>query len=676
MHIQHLTPAPARRAVSHWTLFSWLLLLLTGAAHTSIAQDYQGPLRITRGGTYSGNWESNDSNTPAISVETTEPVVIQNSNIRSRGILIRAHVRGTDVTVLNTNGYGLTPSQDNTRYGRFLDAGDFRNVRVEHCNLDHTSGIYLAAYRGNNSTNETVRIKYNKVTNIDGRYRNGDGFEMVQFVQFNSVRGVRGAEIAWNQVINEPYKSRVEENINFYLSNGTADSPILVHNNYIQGAYPANPGNELNYGGGGINLGDGHTSDINAASGYAKAFDNQIVSVATQGICVGVGHDVEIFNNRIIHSGYLADGTYLRSSNVGIYLMRSDNGQGIYFNNRAYNNVIGYVNQGPNYYHKRNDQYLPDAADPHNYTLNTELPFLITRDTEREEYVRWETKLRNNGVVVGPSGTSAPAPAPSPTPAPAPLPSPIPNNGDIVSGGTYKLTHKGTNQVLDVAGNSKSNGGNVQQWTDLGYSNQRFVITRNNDGSYKIKHKGTNLVLDVEGGSTRAGANVIQWEDHGGNNQRWNIERQGDGSYKLLQKGTNQALDVFANSNREGADVVQWDDNGGDNQRWILTRIGTDVSSNIVSSNATVSQSSLSTTSSASAKASTGINVYPNPASDYVMLPTGTDYVQILSMTGKTVLEKKGVSTQRLDIQNVTSGVYLLRVGEKGRISSQRLEVK
>ncbi|MBC6605671.1 RICIN domain-containing protein [Hymenobacter sp. BT188] len=672
MHIRHLTPAPARRVTSHWTLFSWLLLLLTGAAHTSIAQDYQGPLRITRGGTYSGNWESNDSNTPAVSIETSEPVVIENANIRSRGILIRAHQPGSHVTVRNTNGYGLTPSQDNVRYGRFIDATNFRNIRVEHNYIDHTSGIYLAGYQGNHSGDETVKILYNKVTNIDGRFRNS-GMERVQFVQFNSVRQVRGVEIAWNQVINEPYKSRVEENINFYLSNGTSDSPILIHNNYIQGAYPANPGSETDYGGGGINMGDGNTSDFNASPGFMKAFDNHIVSTGTQGICVSAGHDMEFYNNRIINSGYLADGTYIRCNNVGIYIMKSGGSNDIFQNNRAYNNTVGYVNRNANGDRQRNDQYLPDANERHNYSLNIELPFLITRDTEKAEYVIWENKLRNNGVVIGPTSGS-PAPTPSPTPAPAPAPTPG-GSSEIVSGGTYKLVGKGSNKVLDVDNNSNNAGAKVQIWDDNGSTAQRFVITLQSDGTYKLTHKGTSQVLDVDNNSDQNGAKVQQWDDNGSSAQRWIITSNGDGSFKLMHKGTNKVLDVDNNNSHNGAKVQQWDDNGSTAQRWVLVRDGSSISSNATLS--AVSTSNVTAASSfATAKTTNDLAIYPNPAADYVMLPTGTDYVQIVAQSGKTVLEKRGALAQRLNIQSLANGLYQVRVGEKGKISTQRLEVK
>ncbi|QNP51419.1 RICIN domain-containing protein [Hymenobacter qilianensis] len=586
--------------------------------------------------------------------------------------MIRSHTPGSNVTVRNVNGYGLTPSQDNTRYGRFFDATNFKNVRLEHNYLDHTSGIYLAGYTGNHSDQETVKIKYNKASNIDGRYRNG-GKEYVQFVQFNGVTQIRGAEIAWNQVINEPYKSRVEENINFYMSNGTSDSPILIYDNYIQGAYPNDPANETNYGGGGINMGDGNTGDWARSPGYMKAYNNQIVSTGTQGLCISAGHDMEFFNNRIINSGYLADGTYIAANNVGIYIMKSGSSSDIFQNNRAYNNVVGYVNRKN--WNSRNDQYLPDAADAHNYSLNTELPFLITRDTEKAEFTMWETKLRNNGVVVGPtSGSPTPAPAPSPAPAPAPTPTPG-GSSAIVSGGTYKLVGKGSNKVLDVDNNSDRAGAKVQIWDDNGSTAQRFVISLQSDGTYKLTHKGTGQVLDVDNNSDQNGAKIQQWDDNGSSAQRWIITSNGDGSFKLMHKGTNKVLDVDNNNSHNGAKVQQWDDNGTTAQRWVLVRDGSGISSNATLS--AVSTSNVTAASSAAtAKTTNDLAIYPNPAADYVMLPAGTDYVQIVAQSGKTVLEKRGALAQRLNIQSLANGLYQVRVGEKGKISTQRLEVK
>ena len=68
--------------------------------------EWSSPIVINQGGTYSGNWQSTDAKTPAVTVATTEPVIIENSHIRSAGSLIKTTVAGTDLTVRNSPGCG------------------------------------------------------------------------------------------------------------------------------------------------------------------------------------------------------------------------------------------------------------------------------------------------------------------------------------------------------------------------------------------------------------------------------------------------------------------------------------------------------------------------------------------------------------------------------------------
>lgn len=144
----------------------------------------------------------------------------------------------------------------------------------------------------------------------------------------------------------------------------------------------------------------------------------------------------------------------------------------------------------------------------------------------------------------------------------------------IVSGGIYKLTHKGTNQSLEVANNSNQPGANVQQNTDNGTDSQRWVITLESNGFYKLTHKGTTQALEVENNSNLPEANVQQGTNATGNDsQYWNFERMTDGYYKLTHKGTNQCLEVDQNSSAPLANVRQNTDNGSDGQRWKLELI-------------------------------------------------------------------------------------------------------
>jgi hypothetical protein len=143
----------------------------------------------------------------------------------------------------------------------------------------------------------------------------------------------------------------------------------------------------------------------------------------------------------------------------------------------------------------------------------------------------------------------------------------------IVSGGIYKLTHKGTNQCLDVHNNSNQPGANVQQYTDNNNDAQRWVVTLEADGYYKLRHKGTTQCLDVVNNSNQPNANVQQYTDLGNDAQRWKLEAMSGGYFKITHKGTNQCLDVVNNSNQPNANVQQHDDNNSDAQRWKLDLI-------------------------------------------------------------------------------------------------------
>ena len=362
---------------------------------------YQPPLVITKGGTYSGNWQSLDNNVPAVKIQTSEPVVIQNSSLQGRGDLILAIDGNANLTVRNTKGYGLNPNVNGKAIGKFLWSYKATNIVVENCYMKSLDGIKV--WDDGTTTNITVKIRYNRVSNIDERKSDGQGGLINDaaggnFVQLNQVQNIANIEIAWNEVINEPHQSNVGDTISIYKSGGTSANPILIHDNYIQGAYLTDP--TLAYYGGVIMLSDDSEAANNGANvGFVQAFNNQIVSTANYGIAIAAGHDNQFYNNRIVSSGQLSDGTHL-SGGLGAYIwdFYQNKSNRVFYNNFAHNNTIGVVNGGNG---QRNDSWFPNCASG-KCTNNTSMPGPITPDTEKTEFQAWQNKISSNNATIGP----------------------------------------------------------------------------------------------------------------------------------------------------------------------------------------------------------------------------------------------------------------------------------
>ena len=391
------------------------------AAQIKAAQiKYAAPIVITRGGVYRGNWQSLDPRTPAVTIRTSQPVTIEDSNIQSRGTLIYSAFQRARVTVRRTRGAALNPGLASSYFaypGRFLLLEEFSSAVIENNEMTGTSGMYFRQYLGDPAKGETIRIRRNRALNIDGRYSTGpnsvsqDQARIVQFVQFNNVRGLVGAEIAWNEVINQPGKSRPEEVISIYLSSGTAASPILVHNNYLQGAYAARPTTDA-YSGGGMNLGDGSARTLAQANAYVSAYHNVVVGASNQGIAVSSGHDIQVFENRVIASGYLPDGRPVPSQNVGIYVWDSngDKRYGTFYNVSVWGNLIGWSTplrgQGTS-----NPWWFPDCpADGwpqedgsvvRGCSDNRTVPGRVTQTMEAQEYPLWMARVAAAKLRIG-----------------------------------------------------------------------------------------------------------------------------------------------------------------------------------------------------------------------------------------------------------------------------------
>jgi fibronectin type 3 domain-containing protein len=384
---------------------------------------WSGPIVITAGGNYSGNWESTGPNVFAVTVDTKDPVIIENSHIRGPGTLISAHTPAGDLTVRNTVGLALIPNVAGLPNGLFLDASSPARLVVENCYIENTRyGVRVSGYGGNRDGNQTIIIRYNRGRNMTGLVSDGHGGQAIitstlsqgsnsfrkfsHFVQLKQVQAVPGIDIGWNEVIDEPYKSNVDDVINIYQTSGTPTSILTVHDSYIQGAYPFDPTID-HYSGGGI-ITDGTARDTpSTATAYSSFRDNQVVSTTNYGIQFAAGHNNEALNNRIVSSGQLASGAQITQENVGMTdedAYRTNVQNGSMYGNSMHDNVIGWMCWrsacASNGY--RNDIYLPLNSNDEfrNFRIQANP---ITISMEEDEYQTWLKKVQTNALTIGPN---------------------------------------------------------------------------------------------------------------------------------------------------------------------------------------------------------------------------------------------------------------------------------
>jgi hypothetical protein len=377
---------------------------------------WSGPIVITRGGTYTGNWQSNDPQTPAVTVSTTEPVIVENSHMRSASGLIKAETSGSDLIVRNNVAIATNAAAKGQPNGIFLQATSPARLDVENNYIENAGGgVLVHGYSGSRDGKQTIVIRANRARNLSGLLSDGNGgylpgggsnHSVSRFIELDKVQGVPGIDVGWNEVVNYPGRSLVTDNIDVNRSSGTTNQPLEIHDTYIQGAYPYKAAQDA-YAGGGIKTEGSPNDSPQESAAFSSIHDNQVVGTVGYGIAFTAGHDNIASNNRVISSGLLSDGTRIAAQQVGMAdgdVTGTGVASGSMYNNTMRDNVIGWTcwtsscaQQG-----YRQDQYFP--ASPSDYSNNSLIPSQpITLNMEDNEYQLWLNKTVSAGITIGPS---------------------------------------------------------------------------------------------------------------------------------------------------------------------------------------------------------------------------------------------------------------------------------
>lgn len=428
--------------------------LLGGASVAVGNANYGRQIAISRGGAYSGHWTNDHITTGeaggggnAVFISTTEPVVLQDCFIRTTRNAVQA-VPGANVTIRNCRGYGVDPGVAGQTRGYFVFAQDIGQLTMENNDVREMAwGAALWALppgSGRWTTQGPIAIRYNRVRNLDGLKSDGRGGRVTDanpnenpngFVSINRLNLAHGADIAWNEVVHEPYVSAVGDIVDLWASPGTPAAPAVIRDNLFKGQYapipergngidPSNcaPGVPTCYGtyvAGVVSL-DGSAQDTAAdATAYVRIHGNHLVNTWGN-IIVGSGHHNEAFDNRVVSTGQLANGHWFSPSwGAGLSLYDSyRTGPAVFFANAAYRNIVGFRLEqtspiDPSVYlappmrrdyafEARAGSLACSGAEAALCYDNQSLPDPITAETEVAEVARWQGRVVAAGVTIGP----------------------------------------------------------------------------------------------------------------------------------------------------------------------------------------------------------------------------------------------------------------------------------
>jgi hypothetical protein len=314
--------------------------------------------------------------------------------------------------VRNSLGVAANAAVKGQPNGVFLEVSSPTKLDVENNYIENArGGVMVHGYSGNRDGEQTIVIRSNRARNLNGLLSDGNGGYLpgeganrsaARFIQLDSVQSVPGIDVGWNEVINYPGRSLVEDNIDVYRSGGTPNRPLEIHDTYIQGAYPYRAAQDA-YTGGGIKTDAKAGDNAQEVPAFNNIHDNQVVGTVNYGIEFTAGHDNVAANNRVVSSGLLADGTRIAAQHVGMANSDATGAHGSMYNNTMHDNLIGWMCWSASCAAEgyRKDQYFP--ASPADYSTNAVLTTGQILDMENSEYQVWVNKMATAGVAVGPS---------------------------------------------------------------------------------------------------------------------------------------------------------------------------------------------------------------------------------------------------------------------------------
>ncbi|GAB3790688.1 hypothetical protein GCM10028818_61160 [Spirosoma horti] len=233
----------------------------------------------------------------------------------------------------------------------------------------------------------------------------------------------------------------------------------------------------------------------------------------------------------------------------------------------------------------------------------------------------------------------------------------------------YRLVSRLSGKVLAVSGTAQNDGDKLTQQTDATKLTQGWRFTATDAGYYNIQGLSTQKGIQVASGSTADDALLEQWTYWGGAHQQWRLVRNGEGYFSLLNRNSNKAITVRSGSVAEGGPISQMTLGTGPEQQW------------------SIEERSCTTGARVGAmEAGVAFNVWPNPASDHVLIDLSPAIGQPMGLQLNDLMGRAFVQTQleaapaepyRINTSQLPDGLYLIQLRPAGQVpSTVRLLIK
>jgi beta-mannanase len=240
----------------------------------------------------------------------------------------------------------------------------------------------------------------------------------------------------------------------------------------------------------------------------------------------------------------------------------------------------------------------------------------------------------------------------------------------IVSGQTYRLVNRNSNQVLEIGGCNTTDGALAQQWSWLNSACQKWKVESTDSGYYKLTAQHSDKTLDIVGCSNSAGALIQQWPWVGGVCEQWSIEPTDSGYYRIISRSSGLALEVRDALTTNGAEVRQWTWNTASCQQWKLEAVSS------------TSKMSQSLGVAENEEQQNKISIYPNPAANQltVNIPSIISEkvsVEIIDVSGNIKISNKiSAGENNIDTSKLSDGIYIVAISSGNTITSQKLIIR